>query len=41
MKKEKYIKPKIKEKKIKPSCFLIRRKSYHQEEGLLFASIAR
>lgn len=42
MKKEKYIKPKIKEKKIKPSHFLIRsRRFVNQEEGLLFALIPR
>lgn len=43
MKKEKYIKPKIKEKKIKLSYFLTRRRLTNQEEleGLLFAVVSR
>ncbi len=43
MKKERYIKPKIKEKRIKPSHFLMTRRgrSINQEEGFLLADVPR
>jgi len=41
MKKEKYIRPKIKEKKIKLSYFLTGRKRFVNQEELLFAVVPR